>query len=128
MIRIRLTIPCSFISRFGFVEFATAEAAQQAHDSMQGQSVDGRQIVVDYASELRDGAPRNDFRQGAWRGGGGGRGNISYEFYYQQAFLSGRELVMTVLISRTRFERHPISVFHIRTSFLRKVSQKAQCR
>ena len=56
------------------MEFASPEAAQEAHDKMQGQTVDGRQIYVDYASELRDGAPRSDFRRGAWRGGGGGGG------------------------------------------------------
>ena len=38
------------------MEFETPEAAQAAYDSMQGQSVDGREIYVDFASERRDGA------------------------------------------------------------------------
>ncbi len=58
--------------RFGFVEFSSGADAQAAHDGMQGQSVDGRQVRIDYASELRD-APRGDFKTGAW-GGPGGRG------------------------------------------------------
>jgi nucleolin len=42
---------------FGFVEFPSGEAAQSAHDAMQGQEVDGRAITIDYATE---------------KGGGGG--------------------------------------------------------
>ena len=38
------------------MEFETPEAAQAAYDSMQGQSVDGREIYVDFAYERRDGA------------------------------------------------------------------------
>ena len=55
------------------MEFASPAAARAAHDSMQGQSVDGREIYIDYASELRDGAPKGDFKGGAWRGCGRGK-------------------------------------------------------
>jgi nucleolin len=57
---------------FGFVEFATPEAAQEAFDSMKDAEIEGRQIRLDFASELGSGAPRGDFRQGQWRGGRGG--------------------------------------------------------
>lgn len=54
---------------FGFVEFSSAEAAQSAHDAMQGQDVDGRAITVDYAAEKTGGG-------GGGRGGRGGRGGF----------------------------------------------------
>jgi len=53
---------------FGFVEFPSGEAAQSAHDAMQGQEVDGRAITVDYAAEKTGG--------GGGRGGGRGRGGF----------------------------------------------------
>jgi len=52
---------------FGFVEFPSGEAAQSAHDAMQGQEVDGRAITIDYATEKGGGG-------GGGRGGGRGRG------------------------------------------------------
>ena len=52
--------------RFGFVEFSSPEEASSAYESMQGQEIDGREVVVDYAAEH---APR---REGG--GGGGWRG------------------------------------------------------
>ena len=58
------------IIRFGFVEFETPEAAQEAYDNMKDQEIEGRQVHLDFASELNN-APRGDFRQGQWRGGGG---------------------------------------------------------
>ena len=36
---------------FGFVEMATAEAAQAAIDALDGHSVDGRQLTVNVAKE-----------------------------------------------------------------------------
>lgn len=47
---------------FGFVDFDSTESAQKALDDMQGQEIDGRNILVDFAS------PRGE------RGGRGGRG------------------------------------------------------
>ena len=46
----------AFHFSFGFVEFPTPEAAEAAYNSMQGESVDGREICVDYAAERREGA------------------------------------------------------------------------
>jgi RNA recognition motif-containing protein len=53
---------------FGFVEMASADAAQQSIAQLNGQQVDGRQLTV---NEARPQEPR----QGGGRGfGGGGRG------------------------------------------------------
>jgi RNA recognition motif-containing protein len=49
---------------FGFVEMASAEAAQAAIQALDGQELDGRQLKVNEAK------PRTDSRGG----GGGGRG------------------------------------------------------
>lgn len=45
---------------FGFVTFATPEAAQAAIEAMQGQEVDGRSIVVNIARP-REERPRRDY-------------------------------------------------------------------
>ena len=37
------------------MEFESGAAAQAAHDAMQGQEVDGRQVTVDYAAEKAPG-------------------------------------------------------------------------
>ncbi len=50
-----------FCCSFGFVEFETGEDAQAALESMKGESLNGRELVIDYAAE-RDG-----------KGGGGGK-------------------------------------------------------
>lgn len=54
---------------FGFVTFKTSEQASAAMDSMNGQSLDGRTIKIDFASErpASDGPRRS-------HGGGGDRG------------------------------------------------------
>ncbi|MFZ4651461.1 MAG: RNA recognition motif domain-containing protein [Rubrivivax sp.] len=52
---------------FGFVEMATGEAAQAAIRGMNGQSIDGRALVVNEAR------PREE-RSGGYGGGGGGYG------------------------------------------------------
>ncbi|OGM31376.1 RNA-binding protein [Candidatus Woesebacteria bacterium RIFCSPHIGHO2_01_FULL_44_10] len=39
---------------FGFVEFATDDAAQKAVDAMNGKDVDGRKLVVNIARPARD--------------------------------------------------------------------------
>jgi RNA recognition motif-containing protein len=56
---------------FGFVEMATAEAAQLAIDGMNGSSLDGRAIHVDRATPR--GAPGTGPRPGGPRPGGGER-------------------------------------------------------
>ena len=54
---------------FGFVEMASAEAAQQSIAQLNGQQIDGRQLTV---NEARPQEPRQG---GGGRGfGGGGRG------------------------------------------------------
>lgn len=64
---------------FGFVEFDSPEAAKDAYDSMRGESVDGRQVTIDFAAERGEGGRRGGggrgggFRGGS-RGGGGYRG------------------------------------------------------
>ncbi len=50
---------------FGFVTFASADAARDALDGMNGQQLDGRTIAVDIAKETS---------RGGGGGGGGGRG------------------------------------------------------
>ncbi len=55
---------------FGFVEFSTSEDAQKATDAMNGQSLDGREIVVNVAREPE----RSGGFGGERRGGGGGGG------------------------------------------------------
>jgi len=47
---------------FGFVTFATPEAAQAAIEAMHGQDVDGRNIVVNIARP-REERPQRDFRR-----------------------------------------------------------------
>jgi RNA recognition motif-containing protein len=55
---------------FGFVELASDEDAQRAMESLNGQEMMGRRLVVNPANPPRQGdrPPRGD------RGGGGGRG------------------------------------------------------
>jgi len=53
---------------FGFVEMATAENAQAAIRGMNGQSVDGRALVVNEAR------PREERSSGGYGGGNGGYG------------------------------------------------------
>ena len=52
---------------FGFVEFSDDSAAQQAIDSMNGQDLQGRALVVNEAR------PRPERGGGGGYGGGGGR-------------------------------------------------------
>lgn len=61
---------------FGFVEFDSPEEAKEAYDKMQGQSIDGRDVFVDFAGERGSGGGgggRGGGR-GGFRGGRGGRG------------------------------------------------------
>ena len=55
---------------FGFVEMDTEEAAQKAIDTLNGQDLKGRKLVV---SEARPPRPRNNFGGGDRQGGGGFR-------------------------------------------------------
>lgn len=57
---------------FGFVEFDTPEQAKFTHEAMQGETVDGRQVTVDFAAERGEGGGRG----GGGRGRGGGRGGF----------------------------------------------------
>ena len=50
MVKVMFTI---FTYRFGFVDFDTVEAAQEAFNAMKGQEVDGRQVFLDFAGERR---------------------------------------------------------------------------
>ena len=56
---------------FGFVEYESAECAQRAVDSLNGQQVDGRTLNVNVARE-RSSSPR--FAGGGGGGGGGSSG------------------------------------------------------
>ncbi len=53
---------------FGFVEMSTADQAQAAIRGMHGQSVDGRDMVVNEARPMEARAPRS----GGYGGGSGG--------------------------------------------------------
>jgi RNA recognition motif-containing protein len=54
---------------FGFVEMASAEAAQQSIAQLNGQQIDGRQLTV---NEARPQEPRQGGGRGFGGGGGGG--------------------------------------------------------
>lgn len=56
---------------FGFVEMATAEAAQESIAQLSGKQVDGRMLTV---NEARPQEPRQGGRGGGGRGFGGGGG------------------------------------------------------
>jgi len=60
---------------FGFVDFDDPETCKAAYDSMLGGEIEGRAVIVDFASELGEGHRGGGFHRG--RGGGrgfGGRG------------------------------------------------------
>ncbi len=48
---------------FGFVEMSTEEGAQNAMASLNGQELDGRNIVVEEARPMKPRRPRRDFRR-----------------------------------------------------------------
>ena len=52
-------MPCS-ISRFGYVEFATDEAASNAIVDMNQRVLDGRRMTVQYHKKREGNSPRND--------------------------------------------------------------------
>jgi len=56
---------------FGFVDMASAEAAETAIKKFNGAELDGRQLKVELAKPPSGG--RGDDRRGGPRGGGGGR-------------------------------------------------------
>jgi cold-inducible RNA-binding protein len=65
---------------FGFVEMATAEAAEAAKAALDGTELDGRSIKVDIAKEPQPRAPRSGGYGGGYGGGrsggyGGGSGS-----------------------------------------------------
>jgi len=55
---------------FGFVEMASDDEAKTAIDTLNGQELDGRAIVVNEAKPMSDRPRRGGFNKG---GGGGGR-------------------------------------------------------
>ena|SRR3989344_2592406 len=61
---------------FGFVEMDTEEAAQKAIDTLNGQDLKGRKLVV---SEARPPRPRNNFGGGGGGYGGGRQGGFRNE-------------------------------------------------
>lgn len=61
--------------RFGFVEFTSPEEATSAYEAMQGQEIDGREVVVDYAAERGEGG-----------GGGGWRGELNINLLIKLRF------------------------------------------
>ncbi|KAL3877017.1 hypothetical protein ACJMK2_034773 [Sinanodonta woodiana] len=63
---------------FAFIDFETAEAAQEAYDKCQGQDLEGREMKVDFALDKGDRgrSPGGGNFGGRGRGGGGGRGNF----------------------------------------------------
>ncbi len=56
---------------FGFVTFASADAADEAIEKMNGSTLDGRSLNVNEARERRGGGGGG---RGGYGGGGGGRG------------------------------------------------------
>jgi RNA recognition motif-containing protein len=65
---------------FGFVEMASAEAAQQSIAQLNGQQIDGRQLTVNEArpQEPRQGGGGRGFGGGGRGGYGGGGGGGGY--------------------------------------------------
>ncbi len=59
---------------FGFVTFATSEAATTAMNEMNGSTLDGRTLNVNEARERTGGGGGGGGRGGYGGGGGGGRG------------------------------------------------------
>ena len=58
---------------FGFVTFTTSEAAEAAIEGMNGQSLDGRTLIVNEARERRGGGGGGGGGGRRHGGGGGGR-------------------------------------------------------
>lgn len=56
---------------FGFVTFTTSEASEAAIEGMNGQSLDGRTLIVNEARERRGGGGGGGRRHGGGGGGGG---------------------------------------------------------
>merc|ERR1712228_1030248 len=56
------------IKGFGYVEFSTPDEAKSAYSSMNGSSIGGRDVTLDYTEERSGGGG------GGGRGFGGGRG------------------------------------------------------
>jgi RNA recognition motif-containing protein len=64
---------------FGFVTFATEEAALKCKSEMDGQLIDGRAVKVDFPREREDRGDSHGYgggggRSGGFGGGGGGGG------------------------------------------------------
>lgn len=61
---------------FGYIEFADADSAQSAMQSLNGKVIDGRPIRLDFAAE-RAPSPEGGDRRGGFGGRGGSRGGFS---------------------------------------------------
>lgn len=68
-----------FSFRFGFVDFSSPEAAAKAYDEMSGQSIDGRQVWLDFAQD-------KDNSGGGGGGGFGGRGKFCDYYIWGRDF------------------------------------------
>lgn len=44
---------CVFVCSYGYIEFDDAKVAASAQKTMQGTTIDGREIFVDFASEMQ---------------------------------------------------------------------------
>ena len=59
--------------RFAFVDFDSADKAAAAYDAMNGETIDGRQVRLDFAAEKGSGGGGGDFSPRDR----GGRGKIT---------------------------------------------------
>ena len=62
---------------FGYVEFDSIDEAKAAYETMQGQSIAGRSLRLDFASQRSNDSPRGGFGDRGRGGRGGGRGGFN---------------------------------------------------
>ena len=74
-----------FLSRFAFVDFDSADKAAAAHDAMNGETIDGRQVRVDFAAEKGSGGGGDFSPRGR---GGRGKYHMYWFTFFCQILLS----------------------------------------